>query len=102
VTAEGPALVQVYFATIFIPRAHWLHFVGFFALYGHGVRLSSIELERSIQRERDKPTQGVVASTHAIIRSGVGGFIDWVNGLIDMQIHVLNAFATAVSNDNIR
>jgi hypothetical protein len=39
--------------------------------------------------------QGVVASTHAIIRSGVGGFID-------MQAHVLNAFATAVSNDNIR
>jgi hypothetical protein len=30
------------------------------------------------------------------------GFIDWLDGLIDMQAHVLNAFATAVSNDNIR
>jgi hypothetical protein len=46
--------------------------------------------------------QGVVASTHAIIRSGAGGFIDWLNGFIDMQAHVLNAFAAAVSNDNIR
>jgi hypothetical protein len=43
-----------------------------------------------------------VANTHAIIRSGVGGFIDWLDGFIDMQAHVLNAFATAVSNDNIR
>jgi hypothetical protein len=30
------------------------------------------------------------------------GFIDWLDGFIDMQAHVLNAFATAVSNDNIR
>jgi len=43
-----------------------------------------------------------VASMHAIIRSGVGGFIDWLDSFIDMQAHVLNAFATAVSNDNIR
>jgi len=43
-----------------------------------------------------------VASSHAIIRSGVGGLIDWLDGFIDVQAHALNAFATAVSNDNIR
>jgi hypothetical protein len=30
------------------------------------------------------------------------GFIDWLDGFIDMQAHVLNAFAAAVNNDNIR
>jgi hypothetical protein len=30
------------------------------------------------------------------------GLIDWLDDFIDMQADVLNAFATAVSNDNIR
>jgi hypothetical protein len=42
-----------------------------------------------------------VASLLALIQSGAVGFIDWLDGFIDMQAHVLNAFATAVSNDNI-
>src|SRR5213593_3048930 len=46
--------------------------------------------------------QGVVASRLAFTRSGAVGFIDWLDGFIDMQAYVLNAFATAVSNDNIR
>jgi hypothetical protein len=41
-----------------------------------------------------------VASLLALIQSGAVGFIDWLDGFIDMQAHVLNAFATAVSNDN--
>ena len=59
-----------------------LHFVGFFALYGHGVRLSSIELERSIQRDRDKPRRGVVASTLSLFRQRAIGFIDWLDLLM--------------------
>jgi hypothetical protein len=43
-----------------------------------------------------------VANTLRLFRNGGVGFIDWLDGLIDMQAHVLNAFATAVSNDNIR
>ena len=42
-----------------------------------------------------------MASLLALIQSGAVGFIDWLDGFIDMQAHVLNAFATAVSNDNI-
>jgi hypothetical protein len=34
--------------------------------------------------------------------NGAVGFTDWLDDFIDMQAHVLNAFATAVSNDNIR
>src|SRR6266487_2750282 len=51
---------------------------------------------------RDKPRAGSVARLLAFTRSGAVGFIDWLDGFIDMQAHVLNAFATAVSNDNIR
>ena len=90
-TAEGPALVQVNLATIFIPRAHWLHFVGFFALYGHGVRLNSIELE-FIQRERDKPRRGVVASTLSLFRQRAIGFIDWLD-LLMWRVLALRSFA---------
>jgi hypothetical protein len=43
-----------------------------------------------------------VANTLGLFRNGAVGFIDWLDGFIDMQAHVLNAFATAVSNDNIR
>ena len=54
--------------------------------------------------------QGVVASSTKFARNGASllansfgvGFIDWLDGFIDMQAHVLNAFGTAVSNDNIR
>ena len=42
-----------------------------------------------------------MASLLALIQSGAVGFIDWLDGFIDMQAHVLNTFATAVSNDNI-
>jgi hypothetical protein len=51
--------------------------------------------------KRDKPRQGVVANTLNLFRNGAVGFIDWLDGFIDMQAHVLNAFVTAVSNDNI-
>jgi hypothetical protein len=43
-----------------------------------------------------------VASTLDAFRNGAVGFIDWLDGFIDMQAHVLSAFATAISNDNIR
>ena len=43
-----------------------------------------------------------MASSTKFARNGAVGFIDWLDGFIDMQAHVLNAFATAVSNDNIR
>jgi hypothetical protein len=43
-----------------------------------------------------------VAKTLNSYRNGAVGFIDWLDGFIDMQAHVLNAFATAVSNHNIR
>ncbi len=43
-----------------------------------------------------------MASTLDLFCRGAVGFIDWLDGFIDMQAHVLNAFATAVSNDNIR
>jgi len=43
-----------------------------------------------------------VASTLNSQRDRAVGFIVWLDGFIDMQAHVLNAFATAVSNDNIR
>ena len=46
--------------------------------------------------------QGCVTSTLNSARDGAVGFIDWLDGFIEMQAHVLNAFATAVSNDNIR
>ena len=42
-----------------------------------------------------------MANTLNLLRPGAVGFIDWLDGFIDMQAHVLNAFATAVSNDNI-
>jgi hypothetical protein len=42
-----------------------------------------------------------VARLLAFTPSGSVGFIDWLDGFIDMQAHVLNAFAAAVSNDNI-
>jgi hypothetical protein len=51
--------------------------------------------------KKDKPRQGVVANPLTLQRSGAVGFIDWLDGFIDKQDHVLNAFATAVSNDNI-
>jgi hypothetical protein len=35
------------------------------------------------------------------MRLGAVGFIDWLDGFIDMQAHVLNALATAVSNEKI-
>jgi hypothetical protein len=66
-----------------------------------GVREREDENRTREAGNRDE-VESVVASTHAIIRSGVGGFIDWLDGFIDMQAHVLNAFAAAVSNDNIR
>jgi hypothetical protein len=43
-----------------------------------------------------------VASTLGSYRNWAVGFIDWLDGFIDMQAHVLSVFATAVSNDNIR
>jgi hypothetical protein len=39
-----------------------------------------------------------VASSLSSFRNGAVGFIDGLDGFIDMQAHVLNAFATAVSN----
>jgi hypothetical protein len=51
--------------------------------------------------KKDKPRQGVVANPLTLQRSGSVGFIDWLDGFIDTQAHVLNAFATSVSNDNI-
>jgi len=47
---------------------------------------------------RDK-VEGAIAIVLAFVRSGAVGFIDWLDGFIDIQAHVLNAFATAVSND---
>jgi hypothetical protein len=43
-----------------------------------------------------------VANILNLFRQGAVGFIDWLDGFIDMQAHVLNAFAAAVNNDNIR
>ena len=51
--------------------------------------------------------QGVVANTLKLYRRGASllantfgvGFIKWLDGFVDMQAHVLNAFATAVSNE---
>jgi hypothetical protein len=51
------------------------------------------------KRQATAGRRGKLARDHSI---RVGGFIDWLDGFIDMQAHVLNAFATAVSNDNIR
>jgi hypothetical protein len=39
--------------------------------------------------------------TFPLLEQPAVGFIDWIDGFIDMQAHVLNVFATAVSNDNI-
>jgi hypothetical protein len=41
-----------------------------------------------------------LASLLGLIQSGAVALIDWLDAFIDMQAHVLNAFATAVSNDN--
>jgi len=62
-------------------------------------------LNASIQRERDKPPSTLrqkLRIAEKLTTKCWVGFIDWLDGLIDMQAHVLNAFATAASNDNIR
>src|SRR5262249_17977126 len=42
----------------------------------------SLNGPRMAQLERDKPTQGVAANTIAFTRSGVIGFIDWLDDAV--------------------
>jgi hypothetical protein len=55
-----------------------------------------------VEIQRAVVALGDVTIMLKLLREGAVGFIEWLDGFIDMQAHVLNAFATAVSNDNIR
>jgi hypothetical protein len=59
-------------------------------------RSGLVEIQRAVV------ALGGVTIMLKLLREGAVGFIEWLDGFIDMQAHVLNAFATAVSNDNIR
>src|SRR5206468_4228194 len=50
-----------------------------------------------LERERKNQCAGKIMSQRGKPRQAEP---DWLDGFIDMQAHVLNAFATAVSNDN--